>query len=299
MPPVGLATGALGAGLPAVSPGLVFRAMTDRFGRVAACQSRDGCNAALREFVPTRWPVRASAPSFRTDGLFVEVVRTANPTSHPRRPMPERAYAAGGLSQSQFPDAASGDEQSAALWFQVAVGSGMWLRTGRALWSPCKNTLLRELLDETLRIGPAELVARAVAELDCTFPPLPARARAGAAPDARAALAARIGQLDSTLYAGCRAAGFDCRRPYDIITDAHDPLIVLLGCRLGYDALGATASRLQFGPGAGTRTINVIAEVVELRVPPAAEFGAIRAALMRDQARARPPRRDARSRRLL
>lgn len=227
-----------------LSHGILRRPFSSRFPETSTCRTRATCLQALRTYVPTNW-VQTSAirtPVFSTDNMFLEVFHLAwnakrAPGSMPTSP--EHII----------------DSSLAGWWYFSAPGSGIFYRTGRALFAPTKMMLLLELLtrmaSSTTRRD-LELVERAVATY---FP-------ANMPEDIRS----QIALLERTVQRGCVNSELFCNSDNLGIIDYYDPLLIGVGRLLGFESLGMTSSIARMREG------FVVPQIVDLRLPPSALF---------------------------
>ena len=139
------------------------------------------------------------------------------------------------------------DSGNAGWWYLHTPGSGVFYHTGRTRTATFKNTMMIKLLEQALASAPA------TATMYCQ--PL------GGVDAAERLLSA----VRATRDAPCSAL-LHCRgsHPQIVLDDMYDHLLIRLGRALGFDTLYFRSSPLDFRG-------NFIAELVDLRLPSAAE----------------------------
>jgi hypothetical protein len=201
-------------------------------GELRACILR----ASLH--TPRGW-VESSEPVFRRNDSIFEVLQWTS----------SGKQLAGASPRAQPPE--SIDASPARRWLLQARGSGVWYRTGRALFAPFKNLLLGELIVEwQQRSQPAAAHVEPILEAYGLSDP---------------ALAIKRLKRTASGQRMCVAFGFSCRQHF-VINDAYDPLLILLGRELGYESLVSTHTPL------GLRAGWFAAEVADLRLPSSPVF---------------------------
>lgn len=229
---------------------IVRRRLEDRFPGLGRCTSGRACVRSAASYIPPWAPVQT--PVARVGhSFFVEVTRLAHECKRGRRKV---RSAADWL-----------DQGPAAFWYQVSQGSGIAYETGkRTLVAPTKNLALSALLDELAlaRDGRARSRVVRLEEAVTAFVGMDV---------------ARLQGSLRTSIAGepCASVGLKCHTSY-LLQDFYDPILVGIGRFLGYTSLAMTAS-----PVAILHT--KVAEVVDLRLPPAPAQGPDPFALERER----------------